>query len=148
ERVDDTVVVDQPDHVDEIRDGARMVRHDADAIARREARVAGNAYGRVLFGEAFDQKRLVERTRRFALSGEHGAVAGGRRDAARLIAGQRLAAAVENDPAGMLRDDRRQHGERAIVERGGAERDLRPIEVDVVAGTLLGDAVLADAEAQ
>ena len=48
----------------------------------------------------------------------------------------------------VLRDDGREHGERAVVERRRAERDLRAIEVDVVAGTQLGQPMLAGAEAE
>ena len=63
---------------------------------------------------------------------------------ARLIVRQRLAAAVEDDPIGRrLRDDGRQHGQRAIVERRRAERDLRAIEIHVVARPQLGEAALA-----
>ena len=43
-----SVALDQPHHVDQVRDDARMIRHDADAIARLEARATGDAHGGVL----------------------------------------------------------------------------------------------------
>ena len=48
---------------------------------------------------------------------------------------------------GWLRHDGREHRERAVVERRGAERHLRAVEVDVVAGTQLGQAALTRPEA-
>src|SRR5437899_2054830 len=78
-----------------------------------------------------------------------GAVTGGFRYAARLIVGQGLAAAVEDDPLGRrLRDDGRQDGERAVVERCRPERQLRAIEVDVVARPQFGEPRLSRAEPQ
>ena len=65
------------------------------------------------------------------------------------IVRERLAAAVENHAVGgRLADHHRQHDQRAIIERGGAERDLRAIEVDVVAGPILGEAFLLNREAR
>src|SRR5262245_20245864 len=127
---------------------AGVVWNDTDAVARLERRRAGDAHGGVLLGQPVNRQRLVNLPRRFAVAGEHGAEPGRRRDAARLIVGERLAAAVEDDAAGMLGDDGREHRQRAVVERRGAERDLRAVEVDVVAGPQLGEPALARAEAQ
>src|SRR5438067_4583198 len=148
QRVEHAVAVHELHGIHEVRHRARVVRYDAHAIAGLERRAAVHAHRGVLPRQPLDRQRIVGAPRRLAVGGEDGAVAAGRRDAARLIARERLAAAVEDDAAGMLRDDRREHGERAVVERRRAERHLRAIEVHVVAGPQLGDAALPDAEAQ
>ena len=57
-----------------------------------------------------------------------------RREAARPVVRQRLAAAVENDPiVGRPADDTREDGEGAVAPRGRADTHLRAIEVGVVA---------------
>src|SRR6266536_8295 len=146
-RVDDTIAFDEPHDIHQIRDDARVVRHDADTSAGDQMRAARNPYRGVLFGQPLDGQRLVDLWRRVAVGLDDGAEAGCTGDAARLIVGERLAAAIEDDPVG---GGRRHHGrgdrERTVVERGGTERNLRAIEVDVVAGPQLGQSAQRRAE--
>ena len=112
----------------------------------------GDADGGVLLGEPLDDQRLVDLARvveRVGFAGEDRAVAG-RRQRCRAPASfvSVLLPQSRMMRPRMLRDHRRHHRQRAVVERGGAERDLGAIEVDVVAGPQLGDAGLAGAEAQ
>src|SRR5262245_42185847 len=60
QRVDHPVAFDEPDRVDQVRDRARVVRHDADAIARLEIRGADHAYGCVLLRQPLDGERLFD----------------------------------------------------------------------------------------
>src|SRR5262245_45051029 len=92
--VDDSIAVDQPHRIDQVRNDARVVRDDADAVARFERGRAGDTHGGVLLGQPFDRQRLVGMPRRVAVAGQHRAEPGRRQDAARLIVGERLAAAV------------------------------------------------------
>ena len=56
------IALDQPHHVDEVRDDARVIRHDAHAIAGLERREAVDADRRVLLGEAFDRQPFASST--------------------------------------------------------------------------------------
>ena len=147
--VDDCVAVDEPDNIDQIRHDTGVIRNHAHAIARLQRGAAGHAHRRVLLRKPLDRQCLVHRARGRAGLRENRAVPRHAGDAAGLIVCQRLAAAVQNDPVNRrLRHDSGKHGERAIVERGRAQRDLRSIEIDVVPGAQLGEPGLADAEAE
>jgi hypothetical protein len=73
------------------------------------------------------------------------AVTADRREPPRRIRRQGLAAAVEDDAVGRRgADDRGEDGEGASVQGGGAESNLRAIEVDVVARPVFRDPILGE----
>jgi len=63
QRVNHAVAVDEAHRVDEIRDDARMIRDDVDAIAGLECGAAGHAHRGMFFREALDQQRVVDAAR-------------------------------------------------------------------------------------
>ncbi len=101
----------------------------------------------MLLRQPLDEQRVVRD--RAADVRQHRAVAGGVAVAAGEVVGQRLAAAVEDDPIGRRpAHDARQHGQRAVPPRRRSQRDLRAIDIRVVARPQFRDPGLPDAESR
>ena len=112
-----------------------MIGNDPYPIAGLKLREAvGHLHGRVFLQQSVDQQIGMI---------ENFTEARGGQESARSVIGQCLAAGIQDDPIGRrFADDGGEHRQRAIAHRCRPKRDLRAIEVNVVAGAVFGETFL------